>query len=850
MAPRRIIAFPTEDNLNPSHVIPVDSTAQSEASVIGLDDFVAYLAIQLESIWGGGGGGGAIEIENIGSGVPVYKGMDVSTAQFRSILSTTSALAITMGATEVTLSIALATTGAAGLMSSTDKLKLDGLPSTIPPVQLQSAGTGANVYAGEISGIHRFRSFVGGSAPITFTQGLEEISLNISNATTSAAGLMSGTDKAKLDALDGGGGGEPVDPVPNYFNLTMPDDTASVVDFASRHPDAVWFMLCDANDPNNSAMAVADFVHGTVALYSNPGAGIDLVASYGMYRTTTGVLTGTIGADNCFNLAAGVDFKLYLENRAGSTKIMRYFYTGGSGGEGGASTLGQLTDVDIPSPVDKQVLTYNQAMGKWVGQIPTGGGGGGGGSIFTEIIVGDASGADQLHVTYDAAADKAVLKAGTTVGKGELAITAAGDLLLDGLSLKVATDLPAAVAAAEAARDAAIAAQNAATTQADLARKWAVNPVNAPVSGGQFSSFHWAQQSMNTASIGRVLGVKVITDTDLVAGKYTLRSGDFFYLLAFRNTAACQLVCPPNLWLSQFGEAWVMIRRENAQVSVINDTAATSSPVLMANRSMVKRFPAPLTVAADVTEILTIPALSNAKIAVMVSTVYGITGSRTVGFATTGPTLPAPSNVYNDPYSGGSEGLKLNFWEISPTSFGGGDVGFKLTLPIGCTAMSAAVIVANNAGTREDTIPVKSPGVAGSVVGTLTTDGSMRMCIADMSQRAHDSLPVTVGGGLFRLNQDTTIGTPDGNDLDRFTNLGHAYGYEIVAATADRTYSGVFNAANGPTAMLLCAYPPFSATPLSSVVRSAGSIATISTVDGVGVLHASPDGITYWFNVG
>lgn len=44
----------------------------------------------------------------------------------------------------------------------------------------------------------------------------------------------------------------------------------------------------------------------------------------------------------------------------------------GASGGGGASTLANLTDTDITSPTDGQVLTYNGTTGKWGNQTPSG----------------------------------------------------------------------------------------------------------------------------------------------------------------------------------------------------------------------------------------------------------------------------------------------------------------------------------------------------------------------------------------------------------------------------------------------------------------------------------------------
>lgn len=48
---------------------------------------------------------------------------------------------------------------------------------------------------------------------------------------------------------------------------------------------------------------------------------------------------------------------------------------GSSGGGGGSSTLAGLSDVDISTPTDGQVLTYDDTNDEWVNADPTGGSG-------------------------------------------------------------------------------------------------------------------------------------------------------------------------------------------------------------------------------------------------------------------------------------------------------------------------------------------------------------------------------------------------------------------------------------------------------------------------------------------
>ena len=86
-----------------------------------------------------------------------------------------------------------------------------------------------------------------------------------------------------------------------------------------------------------------------------------------------------------------------------SEKFISALGENSSGGGGGSTTLGGLLDVNLSSPTNGQVLTYNSASGKWINQNPQSGG---------------ASSLSQLSdVNIGVLADGQVLKYSQTAGK-------------------------------------------------------------------------------------------------------------------------------------------------------------------------------------------------------------------------------------------------------------------------------------------------------------------------------------------------------------------------------------------------------------------------------------------------
>ena len=71
----------------------------------------------------------------------------------------------------------------------------------------------------------------------------------------------------------------------------------------------------------------------------------------------------------------------------GSDQRLAYLFTNGGGG--GASTLTDLTDVEITSPADGQILKYDANSQEWVNANESGGGGAGGGFSVDVLFSGD-----------------------------------------------------------------------------------------------------------------------------------------------------------------------------------------------------------------------------------------------------------------------------------------------------------------------------------------------------------------------------------------------------------------------------------------------------------------------------
>lgn len=748
----------------------------------------------------------------------------------------------------------VATQSTAGLMSAGDKTKLDAIPANIVNATAANVGAGQGVWKQRNGTVDEFKSLRSNSSALAISAASDELLFSIQSATQTAPGLMSAADKLKLDTLEDGGGGPGPTPVAPYEDLTINNGTFVTVSLASDTPDGAWFILADASDVEMNAIVIVDFANAVTSLYTGPGKGTDLIGAYGLIATATGALTGSNGTANKINVSCMPDYTIYINNRTGTNKVIRFFQAvAGSGG--GAITLTGLADVNITSLVNGYVLTYDQTSGKWIAAPPTGGGGGGPlptDPEFNSVTIGDAESDTRSRLDYIVESESFQIGVAGVDDSSLFEIFADGDIQFNGVSLKPSLDLTNTLAECVALRDETRTLRDEANSWAQKAKAWAINPVGQPIEGTSQSSYAYSQQALATAEASRVIPTRVIADSDLVSGAYTLKSGDLFTQLNFQNTSACNIICPPNLWRTNIGEAWVIIRREGALVTAIAANSVVTAPLMVAKRSIIQRFGTPPTSAVTTTEVLNIPqALVNAKVAVVCHTVHAIAGASKSITLSSSKIGSSPQLVWNDTsFTGGNEALKQTHWQWDLANLTSGDCPFTMTFPAQTSAAVAFVYAVNNAGTREDTNYLKSSGVASSIATSLMTNAAGRLVIMTAAQRSNNGVPIYMTGGLYREQVATTIGVSPGGTDDRFTNICAAFGTEAVPALIQRNYQAQFNQADGPCSAVIWAFPPVTTASVSSIVRAANGDPTIPIADGVASLQLNPDGLTYFWNAG
>lgn len=101
----------------------------------------------------------------------------------------------------VKTAIGNASASAAGLMSSADKTKLDGIATGATNVSVDADVTEGSSNAASSGGVYTAIKAVKDSIVSTVTTNIATIKTAIGNASTSVAGLMSATDKTKLDGI-------------------------------------------------------------------------------------------------------------------------------------------------------------------------------------------------------------------------------------------------------------------------------------------------------------------------------------------------------------------------------------------------------------------------------------------------------------------------------------------------------------------------------------------------------------------------------------------------------------------------------------------------------------------------
>ena len=255
----------------------------------------------------------------------------------------------------------VATSSDPGLMSTSDKTKLDGIESGANNYELPIAS------ASDLGGVK-----VGSGLSINVEGALSADT--IPEATTTTAGLMSSSDKSKLDGVATNAN--------NYVLPTASDTTLGGVkvgsglsindDILSTDP------IPDATTSASGLMSATDKTKlNGLSPYTLPAA---TTSSLGGVKVGSGLsidTTGELSVDQ-YQLPIASSSTLGGVKIGSGISIASDGTISTTGGGGGSSTLSGLQDVDIQSPQPDQVLKYDSTNNKW---INASGGGGGSSSL-------------------------------------------------------------------------------------------------------------------------------------------------------------------------------------------------------------------------------------------------------------------------------------------------------------------------------------------------------------------------------------------------------------------------------------------------------------------------------------
>lgn len=255
----------------------------------------------------------------------------------------------------------VATSSDPGLMSTSDKTKLDRIESGANNYELPIAS------ASNLGGVK-----VGTGLSINVEGALSADT--IPEATTTTAGLMSSSDKSKLDGVETNAN--------NYVLPTASDTTLGGVKVGSG---------LSINDDILSADPIPDATTSASGLMSaTDKTKLDGLSPYTLPAATTSSLGGIkvgsgLSIDNTGELSADqYQLPIASSSTLGGVKVGSGISIASdgtistTGGGGGSSTLSGLQDVDIQSPQADQVLKYDSTNNKW---INASGGGSGSSSL-------------------------------------------------------------------------------------------------------------------------------------------------------------------------------------------------------------------------------------------------------------------------------------------------------------------------------------------------------------------------------------------------------------------------------------------------------------------------------------
>lgn len=414
-----------------------------------------------------------------------------------------------------------------------------------------------------------------------------------------------------------------------------------------------------------------------------------------------------------------------------------------------------------------------------------------------------------------------------------------------------ADELQEYVDAANAATAAAEAAQDAAETAAELAQSWASADRGVAISNGLESALSSALTARDIAQASRAVATRVINDTDLVSGVYTLQSSDLYKLLRFKNTAACSLKCPKNLWTGP-GESYVALRREGAAVTVVAETAVTgtrapslaSTPVEIAAR--VTGTVATLTA----TKTVTLPALTGGgKVLISIASSFATTETHTVQLTAPGLTL---TQLLNDADTS-ANGIRHDVWEATlPTNYAGGDVTFTAVAGNACNVMEGWIYcikdTAGRSATNSGVNTGKVNNASNATIPSFAATANSRLIIHAVMRDVGAS-PATLGGGAERLATGDTKGVPTGYDNNHFYNASYVSGNKLVSTAGSQALSATFAIA-GRISMVAIAYDGVADSSSQSNIYSAGSRVQLAETYQKGDLTLADDGVSYFLEIG
>ena len=270
-----------------------------------------------------------------------------------------------------------ATTSDPGLMSATDKTKLNGIEAsannyTLPVATNEvlggvKAGTNVTIANDGTLSASQIEYQAGSNIQISAQYEISATDTTYSDATQSASGLMSASDKTKLDGI-----------ATNANNYTLPAATDSAIGGVKQG--------------TNVTIAADGTISATNTTYSTATTSAD-----GLMSSTDKSKLDNIEANaNNYSLPIATSAVLGGVKQGNNITIDADGTINATGGGGGSSSLSGLTDVTLTTPTSGQALVYDGT--KWV----NGNGGGGAATLagLTDVTISSSVAGGQV-LAYD-----------------------------------------------------------------------------------------------------------------------------------------------------------------------------------------------------------------------------------------------------------------------------------------------------------------------------------------------------------------------------------------------------------------------------------------------------------------